>query len=548
MTSTTAATGEIQARQRIDAIVVGAGFGGMYAVHRLGREGLSVLGLEAGGNVGGTWYWNRYPGARCDVTSIDYSYAFSEAIEQQWTWSETFAAGSEILAYANFVADRLNLRAAYRFDTRVHAIAFDDHRRVWVLTTDAGEQFEADYLIMATGPLSLPKPIDIPGADSFKGELYRSGKWPHHEVDFQNKRVGVVGTGSSGIQIVPVVAETCQSLSVFQRTPSFTLPMCNRVVSDDFAAQLKANMPGLRAVARNTFTGGVRPLSTRPLFSVSVEERNELMEDAWDKGALYFLGLFSDLLTNAAANEVVAEFVRGKISETVDDPVTAEKLKPRGYPIFARRPCLDTHYYEAFNKPHVSLVDCFEEPIRAISATGVETTKRHIDLDVIIMATGYDALTGPMLAIDITGRGGVRLSDVWRDGPRSYLALLMHGFPNLFIIGGPNGPSILANYIRLDEMNVDWVVDCILHMRREGLATIEATPEAVTRWGDTIGAIADRTLYVKADTWYTGANIEGKPRGFYVFAGGLNRYAEICAAVAAAGYEGCSFSVRENVA
>ncbi|HWU78467.1 MAG TPA: NAD(P)/FAD-dependent oxidoreductase [Caulobacter sp.] len=544
MTSTTAAAREAQAPRHTDAIVVGAGFGGLYAVHRLRREGLSVLGLEAGGNVGGTWYWNRYPGVRCDVTSIDYSYAFSEAIEQEWTWSETFAAGSEILAYANFVADRLDLRPAYRFDSRVQAIAFDEARRVWTLTTDRGERFEADHLIMATGPLSLPKPIDIPGAESFKGELYRSGKWPHHEVDFRGKRVGVVGTGSSGIQIVPVVAETCLSLSVFQRTPSFTLPMRNRAISDDFAAQLKANMPGLRAVARNTFTGGVRPLSTRPLFSVSVDERNELMEDAWAKGALYFLGLFSDLLTNAAANEVVAEFVRGKIDQVVDDPATAERLKPRGYPIFARRPCLDTHYYEAFNKPHVSLVDCFEEPITAITETGLRTTQRQIDLDVIIMATGFDALTGPMLAIDIAGRDGVKLSDAWREGPRSYLALLMHGFPNLFIIGGPNGPSILANYIRLDEMNVDWVADCILHMRRQGLATIEATPEAVARWSRTVGEIADRTLYVKADTWYTGGNIEGKPRGFYVFAAGLNRYAEVCAGVAAAGYEGCRFTAR----
>lgn len=268
------------------------------------------------------------------------------------------------------------------------------------------------------------------------------------------------------------------------------------------------------------------------------------MEDAWNKGALYFLGLFSDLLTNAAANEVVADFVRGKIDQVVDDPVTAEKLKPRGYPIYARRPCLDTHYYETFNKPHVSLVDCFEEPITDITESGLRTTRRQIDLDVIIMATGFDALTGPMLAIDVTGRDGVKLSDAWRDGPRSYLALLMDGFPNLFIIGGPNGPSILANYIRLDEMNVDWVVDCILHMRRQGLATVEATPEAVARWSRTVGEIADRTLYVKADTWYTGANIEGKPRGFHVFAGGLNRYAEVCAGVAAAGYEGCSFTAR----
>jgi cation diffusion facilitator CzcD-associated flavoprotein CzcO len=303
-------------------------------------------------------------------------------------------------------------------------------------------------------------------------------------------------------------------------------------------------MAGLRAVARTTFTGGVRPLSTRPLFSVTVEERNELMEEAWAKGALQFLGLFSDLLTNAAANEIVADFVRDKIGQTVKDPVTAEKLKPRGYPIYARRPCLDTQYYETFNAPHVSLVDCFEEPIVEFTPAGLRTAGREIALDVIIMATGYDALTGPMLAIDITGRDGLKLGEAWRDGPKSYLALLMHGFPNLFIIGGPSGPSILANYIRLDEMNVDWVVDCILHMRRQGLATVEATADAQARWGQTVCEIADRTLYVKADTWYTGTNIEGKPRGFFVFAGGLNRYAEVCAGVAAAGYEGCHFTAR----
>ncbi|WP_419320624.1 flavin-containing monooxygenase [Caulobacter sp. ErkDOM-E] len=543
MTTTIADSRRAQAR-RTDAIVVGAGFGGLYAVHRLRSEGLSVIGLEAGGDVGGTWYWNRYPGARCDVTSIDYSYAFSEAIEQAWTWSETFAAGSEILAYANFVADHLDLRPAYLFDTRVEAIAFDDERRVWTITTQQGDQFESDYLVMATGPLSLPKPVDIPGSDRFEGELYRSGKWPHHEVDFRGKRVGLVGTGSSGIQIAPVVAETCQSLTVFQRTPSFTLPMRNTAISEVYAAQLKANMAGLRAVARTTFTGGVRPLSTRPLFSVTVEERNELMEEAWAKGALQFLGLFSDLLTNAAANEIVADFVRDKIGQTVKDPVTAEKLKPRGYPIYARRPCLDTQYYETFNAPHVSLVDCFEEPIVEFTPAGLRTARREVALDVIIMATGYDALTGPMLAIDITGRDGLKLSEAWRDGPKSYLALLMHGFPNLFIIGGPSGPSILANYIRLDEMNVDWVVDCILHMRRQGLATVEATADAQARWGQTVCEIADRTLYVKADTWYTGTNIEGKPRGFFVFAGGLNRYAEVCAGVAAAGYEGCHFTAR----
>ena len=532
-----------------DAIVIGAGFGGMYAVHRLRQAGFSVTGLEAGGDVGGTWYWNRYPGARCDVISLDYSYAFSAEIEQSWTWSETFAAGSEILAYANFVADQLDLRRSYVFEARVTAIAYDDTHRTWSVETEGGQRYAARYLVMATGPLSLPKPVDIPGASQFKGELYRSSKWPHGPVALAGKRVGLVGTGSTGIQITPVVAAEAAELHVFQRTPSFTLPMRNTALSPDYVAQLKAHMPGLRAAARTTFAGGVRPVSTRPLFSVSVEERTALMEDAWRHGALAFLGLFSDLLVNQAANDVVADFVRDKISQVVHDPATAEALKPRGYPIFTRRPCLDTQYYEAFNRPNVSLVDCLADPITAITEMGIQTRDRHIDLDVIILATGYDALTGPMLAIDIQGREGMRLSDKWAEGPRSYLALLMAGFPNLFVIGGPNGPSILANYIRLDELNVDWMMDCIAHMQAHGLDTVEPTPAAEDGWVQTVSDLAERTLYVKADTWYTGANIPGKPRGFNVYAGGLNRYAELCASEAASGYPGCSFEpARTSVA
>jgi cation diffusion facilitator CzcD-associated flavoprotein CzcO len=528
--------------ERLDAIVIGAGFGGMYAIHRLRRAGMRVMGIEAGSNVGGTWYWNRYPGARCDVMSLDYSYAFSSDIEQKWTWSENFAAGSEILAYANFVADQLDIRSAYRFNTRVAAVEYDDAARRWHVTTSEGTHFEAGYVVMATGPLSLPKPVDIAGASSFKGELYRSSRWPQHEVSFAGKRVGLVGTGSTGIQITPVVADAAKSLTVFQRTPSFTLPMRNHALTPDYVAQIKAHMPSLRASARTTFGGGVRPTSTRPLFSVSVEERNELMEDAWQRGAMSFLGLFSDVLTNQAANDVVADFVRDKISTIVEDRETAEALKPRGYPIFARRPCLDTNYYEAFNLPHVSLVNCLVDPIEAITETGIKTRTRHIELDTIILATGYDALTGPMLAIDIKGRSGRKLSEKWVNGPRTFLAMLMEDFPNLFVIGGPEGPSILANYIRLDELNIDWMMGCISYMQANGYTTVEATAEAEDSWQKTVTELADRTLYVKADTWYTGANIPGKPRGFHVYAGGLNRYAETCASVAASGYKGCRFT------
>ncbi len=517
---------------RLDAFVIGAGFGGMYAIHRLRGMGLDVHAIEAGKDVGGTWYWNRYPGARCDVMSIDYSYSFSDAIQQEWTWTEQFAAQPEILAYANFVATTLDLRRSISFKTRAKSVVYDDARRLWVIESEAGAVFETTYLVMATGPLSAPKLLDIPGADRFAGPIYQAQRWPHEPVDLAGKRVGVIGTGSTGIQIVPVVAKEAGHLYVFQRTPSFTLPMRNRPLEPDYVAQVKAHYPALRAVARNTFTGGVRPVSTRPLFSVTVEERNALMEEAWEKGGLSFLGLFSDLLSNQAANDIVADFVRGKIGEMVSDPVTAEALKPRGYPIFARRPCLDTDYYETYNRANVTLVDCLTDPIDEVTETGIRTRDRHIDLDVIIAATGYDGLTGAMLAIDIRGRDGRLLSEKWSGGARSHLGLMMAGFPNLFIVAGANGPSALANFVLLNEQNVDWACDCIAHLRANGLATIEPTADAEEGWMDQVAALSSQSLMPKANTWYTGANIAGKPRVFSIYMGGLARYRETCAAAA----------------
>jgi cation diffusion facilitator CzcD-associated flavoprotein CzcO len=527
---------------RLDALVIGAGFGGMYALHRLRGMGLETLAIEAGDDVGGTWYWNRYPGARCDVMSIDYSYSFSDEIQQEWTWSEQFAAQPEILRYAQFVADRLDLKRDIRFETRATRIEYDDAASVWHVETDRGLRFVASYLLMATGPLSVPKQVDIPGADRFKGPLYLSGKYPHDPVDLAGKRVAVIGTGSSGIQIVPVVAEQAAHLHVFQRTPSFTLPMRNRKLNAEYVSHIKQHYPGLRAVARHSLTGGVRPISTRPLFSIPPAERDALMEEAWAYGGLRFLGLFSDLLTNREANEVVAEFVRGKIAQTVDDPETARRLTPRGYPIFARRPCLDSGYYEAFNRDNVTLVDCIEDPIVEITETGIRTGTQHVEVDVIIAAIGYDALTGAMLAVDIKGREGRSLKDKWAEGGRSYLGLMIEGFPNLFVIAGPNGPSALANFILLNEQNVDWVCDCIEHMRVTGARAIEADLDAETRWMGKIEALGSRSLYPTANTWYTGANVPGKPRNFPVYIGGFGRYREICSDAAAEDYRGFTLS------
>ncbi|NML05870.1 NAD(P)/FAD-dependent oxidoreductase [Sphingomonas sp. G-3-2-10] len=526
---------------RLDALVIGTGFGGMYALHRARGMGLDVLAIEAGDDVGGTWYWNRYPGARCDVMSIDYSYSFSDEIQQEWTWSEQFAAQPEILAYARFVADKLDLKRDIRFETRATSVEYDDEACIWRIETNRGDVFEANYCLMATGPLSVPKQIDIPGASKFKGEIYLSGKYPHHPVDLKGKRVAVIGTGSSGIQIVPVVAEQAEQLYVFQRTPSFTLPMRNRKLDDAYVAHIKAHYPGLRAVARHSLTGGVRPISTRPLFSIPPEEREQLMEEAWAHSGLRFLGLFSDLLTNREANEVVAEFVRGKIAEVVDDPDTARRLTPRGYPIFARRPCLDTGYYEAYNRSNVTLMDCLEDPIVEITETGIRTGNTEVEVDVIIAAIGYDALTGAMLSIDIKGKGGRSLNEKWAEGGRSYLGLMIEGFPNMFVIAGPNGPSALANFILLNEQNVDWVCDCITHMRTNGLRAIEADLDAEDRWMRKVTELGSRSLYPTANTWYTGANVPGKPRVFPVYIGGFGRYREICSDAAAEGYRGFSF-------
>ncbi|MFY8048429.1 MAG: flavin-containing monooxygenase [Erythrobacter sp.] len=530
----------------VDALVVGAGFGGMYALHRLREMGLRVIGVEAGDNVGGVWYWNRYPGARCDLMCVDYSYGFSDEIQQEWTWSEQFAGQPEILAYANFVADKLDLRRDYLFETRVESAVWDEASERWQATTNRGDHITAIFCIMATGPLSVPKDPEFPGLADYKGELLRAAKWPHTPVSFAGKRVGLVGTGSSGIQIVPVVAEEAAELHVFQRTPSFTMPMRNTRLDPDYVAELKRNYQAIRAVARASHLGGVRPVTSRPFFSITPAQRQRVMEDGWERGGLDFLGLFSDLLTNPEANEHVAEFVRGKIGEVVKDPVVAEKLKPRGYPIFARRPCLDTNYYESFNLPHVHLQDCLEHPIERVTEKGILTSAGEVELDTLILATGYDGLSGALMAFDVRGRNGASVRDKWAGGARSYLGLMMAGFPNLFMVCGPNGPAALANIVTLDEQNVNWICALIEHMRANCVRSVEPTPEAEDAWMEQVFALAELTLVSRANTWYTGTNVNGKPRGLIMYTGGFLRYNEACNAVAQAGYPTLRFE-REMV-
>jgi cation diffusion facilitator CzcD-associated flavoprotein CzcO len=538
---------------RCDAIVVGAGFGGLCAVHKLRERGMQVQGFEAGGDVGGVWYWNRYPGARVDLPSIDYSYGFSEAVQQGWNWSEYFAAQPELMRYFDYVARTLDLRKHFRFNTRVLGAAWDEQRQLWSVRSETrqigatGAQggmvslTEAPYLVMATGPLSIPKDPEFPGLERFRGELYRAAKWPHHPVSYAGKRVGVIGTGSSGIQIVQEVGPLCRELQVFQRTPSFTMPMRNRALEPGYLNEVKRNYTGLREAARNSPNGGLRPASTRAFYSVPPAVRQELLEDAWKMGGLAMLGTFSDLMVNPEANEEVASFVRGKITQVVKDPLTAEQLTPRGYPIFARRPCLDSSYYETFNLSHVKLVDCLAEPITAVTERGVRTAQREIELDMVILATGYDGLTGAMLACEVTGRAGATVKDKWAGGSSSLLGLMMAGFPNLFMTTGPNGPAALANIVRTSENDVDWIAGLMAHMEQHGLGAAEPTPVAEEAWMKTVAALAERTLLSKAQTWYVGANVSGKPKGLPMFTGGFPKYREACAAVAANGYRDLAF-------
>jgi cation diffusion facilitator CzcD-associated flavoprotein CzcO len=522
--------------QRVDVLIVGGGFGGMYATYKFREMGLRIQSFEAGGGLGGVWYWNRYPGARVDLPSIDYSFSFSREIEQEWTWSEQFAAQPELLRYINFVAERLSLNKHYQFHTRIQRAEWNASRKLWILTTEQGQVWEAPYCIMATGPLSVPKDPEIPGLERFKGVVHRAARWPHHDVRFEGQRVGVIGTGSTGIQVVQEVGKTAGELFVFQRTPSFSMPMRNVQLEPDYVAEVKRHYTGIREAARNSAVGGTRPQSTRGFFTCTPAQRRTLLEDAWKNGGLAMLGTFSDLLVNEEANEEVAEFVRSKINEVVKDPLTAEKLKPRGYPIFARRPCLDSSYYETFNQSNVHLVDLYEQPIVEVTETAVRTEKAEYPLDMLILATGYDGLTGALTAFDVVGRDGRTVNQKWKDGARSYLGLMMEGFPNLFMTTGPTGPAALANIIRISENDVDWIADLLTHMKNNGQSVVEVKAEAEQAWMDHVGSLAKRSLLLKAKTWYLGANVKDKPLGLTLFTGGFHKYREHCAAATQDGY------------
>jgi cation diffusion facilitator CzcD-associated flavoprotein CzcO len=529
-----------------DVVIVGAGFSGLYMLHRV-RDvlGLDAVVLEAGGGVGGTWFWNRYPGARCDSESYYYSYSFSPELEQEWEWTSKYPAQPEILRYLEHVADRFDLRRDIRLETRVEGATFDESTSRWTVRTDGGEELSAQFLVSAVGCLSAANIPDIPGLDTFGGEWYHTGRWPHDGVDFGGKRVGMIGTGSTGIQAAPVIAAEADHLTVFQRTPNYTVPARNAPLTPERAAEIKADYPAIREHTRNSYGGFPFDPSDRSALEVSAEERQSTYEELWEEGGFKFLfGSFYDLLINQEANDTAAEFIRGKIRETVHDPAVAEMLAPTDHPYGSKRPPIDTGYFETFNRDNVSLVDLKATPIKEITKSGIRTSAGDHELDVLVFATGFDAMTGALLKIDIRGRDGLSLRDKWSDGPRSYLGLQVAGFPNLFTITGPGSPSVLSNMPVSIEQHVEWIADCIAHLREMGgaTATIEATPSAEDAWVDHVAEIAGFTLFSKANSWYLGANIPGKTRVFMPYVGGVAMYRQRCDAVAADGYEGFAIS------
>jgi cyclohexanone monooxygenase len=532
------------AQEEFDAIVVGAGFAGLYALYRLRGLALNLRLFERAGGVGGTWYYNRYPGARCDIESLQYSYQFSDELAQEWCWSERYSAQPEILRYANHVADRFDLRKDIDFNTSVVSAAFDEAGGRWTVTTADGREARAQFLIMATGCLSTANLPEIAGRESFAGPIYHTGHWPHEDVNFSGLRVGVIGTGSSAIQSIPQIAAQAEHLTVFQRTANYSVPAHNGPLDPDEERRIKADYRGFRARNAATAFDIDGEWSDVPALSVEENERTRAFETRWQRGGFHYLGAFGDLLFDAGANDTAAEFVRGKIRETVKDSRIAELLSPH-HAIGTKRLCVDTGYYATFNRGNVSLIDLNAEPIEAIVPEGVRTTARNYRLDTLVFATGFDAMTGALDRIDIRGRGGKKLKDAWAAGPKTYLGVATVGFPNFFMLAaGPGSPSVLSNMIPSIEQHVDFVGDCIAHMNARQIGTIEATDAAQEAWVAHVNDVANMTLYPAANSWYVGANIPGKLRMFLPYIGGYPAYVQKCNDVAANDYEGFALTPK----
>jgi cyclohexanone monooxygenase len=525
-------------RGRYDAVIVGAGISGLYLLHRLRELGLSVLVVDQASGVGGTWFWNRYPGARCDIESMTYSYSWSHELEQEWTWSERYAAQPEILAYLEHVADRFDLRRDIRLGTRVAEAALEEPAESWSIVTGDGERLSATFLIMATGCLSVPRIPDLPGLERFAGELHHTGLWPHEGVDVAGKRVGVIGTGSSAVQAIPIIAQQAAHLTVFQRTANFSVPAWNGPLAADAVSRRKERYGALRSLARTTSAGNPWNTSPQSIWEATPEEREREFEERYAVGGFCLHAAYRDIFQDPAANELLCEFLREKIRRRVHDPEVAELLCPYDHPVGTKRMCVDTGYFETYNRDNVRLVSIRDRPIDEISERGLRVGEEEFALDTIVLGTGFDAITGALLAIDLRGRDGQSLREKWAAGPRSALGLTIAGFPNLFTVTGPGSPSVLSNMMVSIEQHVDWIVDCIAHLRAHGIATIEPTPEHEDAWVEHVREVGDASLYPRAASWYMGANIPGKPRVLLPYVGGVGTYRELCDAVAERGYEG----------
>ncbi len=525
----------------VDAVIVGAGFSGLYLLHRLRKQGLSTRCFERGDGVGGTWYWNRYPGARCDVESMQYSYGFDDDLQQEWNWPEKFSGHADIRAYADHVTDRFGLRPHIDFESEVRAAHYDERQRLWRIETSTGEKITARHFVMAGGCISTAQIPRFEGLADYTGKTYHTGRWPHEPVSFACMRVGIIGTGSSAIQAIPVIAQEAAHLTVFQRQANFTIPSRNHPMTDDYANSWKNGYAEKRTEMRSMPNGVLRELNDKSALEVSEEERLATYEERWRIGGSGFLGAFNDILTNREANETMAEFVRNKIRQTVKNPVTAEVLCPKTHPIGTKRLCVDTGYFETYNRDNVELVDISQTPIDRLTANGLIVNGRRFEFDAIVFATGFDAMTGTLFNVDIRGRAGLELKTKWAAGPRTYLGLMTEQFPNLFMITGPGSPSVKSNMIMSIEQHVDLVADTIIHMRDQGLAIIEPERAAEDEWVDHVQEVAYKTLFPQANSWYMGANIPGKPRLFMPYIAGVGRYRAICDEVVGQGYKGFHF-------
>ena len=527
------------ATEQFDAIVIGAGVAGLYQLYRLRELGLSVRVYEAGTGVGGTWYWNRYPGARFDSESYTYGYSFSEELLQEWDWSEHFAGQPETERYLNHVADKFDLRRDIRFSTRVSAASYDEDRRCWQVQTDTGERARARFLITAIGVLSAPYIPDFAGRESFTGLSFHTAEWPKEPVDFSDKRVCVIGTGATAVQLITEVAKNVGHLTVFQRTPNYCAPLRNGPFNPETQQQIKANYAEIFKRCRETFAGFLHDFDTRSALAVSEEERLARYEELWAQpGFAKWLGNFGDTMSDLKANATMTEFCSNKIRERVNDSAVAEKLVPKDHPWGTKRVPLESGYYEAYNRDNVLLVDLNETPIECITPTGIKTSDAEYECDVIVYATGFDAVTGAFNKIDIRGVGGRTLKDKWADGPRTYLGLQTAGFPNLFTVVGPHNGATFCNIPRCIEQNVEWVTDCLRYMRTHDHARIAATPEAEDDWTAHVNEVAEDTLLLDTPSWFVGANIPGKKRTFLMYAGGSPLYRKKCDEVAEQGYDG----------